>query len=126
MYGTDAPWSVVVIAIDAAGTAAVYGLNECVAASMYWNVKGGAPSPCAFVGTGKPAIVLQIHGCTWAPAKTGPPLGWFVTVRCTVGPLRIVAIRSLAPLARPVTTPSYAPPGRTANAEVTSLPSTVT
>src|SRR5690348_5011463 len=24
--------------------------------------------------------VAQIHGCTWGPANTGPPIGWLVTV----------------------------------------------
>ena len=108
MYGTVAPWSVVVDRDRRRRHgAAVVRLERvrrrrpCTGTCTI-----GAPSHCAFVGTGKPATVLQIHGCTCAPAKTGPPLGWFVTVRWTVGPLRIVAIRSFAPFARPVTTPS--------------------
>ena len=49
------------------------------------------PSHLASVGAGNPLTGRQSHGCTCGPANTGPPFGWLVTVRWTVGPFRIVA-----------------------------------
>jgi hypothetical protein len=102
------PWSVVVDAISLAGggDAGSYALNVREAASMYANVNADVALHWASNGMGKPVTVRQTHGWTCGPAKTGPPIGWFVIVRWTVGPCPIVAITSLAPTARPVMTPS--------------------
>jgi hypothetical protein len=61
-------------------------VNVCVVVFMYTNANAGSALHWASRGAGKPATVRQTHGWTWGPAKMGPPLGWFVIVKCTVGP----------------------------------------
>ena len=68
---------------------------------------------------------MQTHGWICGPEKTGPPLGWLaIVMRAVSAPS--VATSSLAPTSSPVTRPSKRPLGRTANAPVTSRPSSVT
>ena len=77
--------------------------------------------PAATTGTG----VAQIHGPVCAPSSTGPPFGWFVmTSRAPANELSVnVALMVLAPLARPVTSPTMRPLDSVVNEEVMSVPS---
>ena len=77
----------------------------------------------------------QIHGCSCAPEKIGPPREWLVMVsradvlpggRFDVGAGSTTACTSFGPSASPVSRPEKRPSGRTANALVTSWPLSVT
>src|SRR5215216_2050885 len=85
---------------------------------------------------GVTAGCAQIHGCSCSPEKTGPLAGWLVIVRraddlpagfadcgfCVA----VRATSSLSPSASLSTIPLNVPSARSANAAVTSRPSTVT
>ena len=88
---------------------------------------------------GLDAFGLQTYGVTCGPAKTGPPIGWLRIVICR--PITISfsclllpwcrlgagrATSTFLPTLRPVTSPSYWPFSRTANAFVMSFPFRVT
>src|SRR6266850_2829587 len=80
---------------------------------------------CASCGGPKPlASVSQIHGWTWKPANTGPPMGWLVTVIVAAEAPFALAESTLAPGASPATRPMKRPLARTANDEVTFRPPT--
>src|SRR6266508_5589663 len=135
MYGTRRPVSVVVVATSVAGAAGLYGRKPGLAGSLdrYTNRYTIGVSHWASVGgpSGMPGrpCVRHTHGCTWGPAKTGPPIGWLVIVTCaptTAAPWRSVARTTFGPTTRPVTTPSSEPSGCRENAAVSSRPPTVT
>src|SRR3954451_19123481 len=48
---------------------------------------------------------LHVHGLICGPAKTGPPIGWFVTHSRAARPLRTRAVSVLLPTRRPLTSP---------------------
>src|SRR6267143_498539 len=81
--------------------------------------------PGTITVTGVATTCAQIHGCSCAPEKTGPPREWFVMVsraevfpggRLVVGAGIMTAWTSFGPSTRPVTRPSTRPSGRTAKA----------
>ena len=52
------------------------------------------------------APAWQVHGWICGPAKTGPPIGWFVTYRRAALPPRMRAVSATRPTRRPRTRPS--------------------
>src|SRR6266540_164908 len=135
MYGTSRPVSVVVVATSVAGAAGSYGRKPDFAGSLdrYTNRYTIGVLHCASVGgpsgiPGRP-WVRHTHGCTWGPAKTGPPIGWLVIVTCAptvAAPWVSVAVTTFGPTTSPVTTPSSEPSNCGEKAAVTSRPPTLT
>jgi hypothetical protein len=119
--GTVTPRSVVVVATSPGGLAGSYDWNCPVAEDLYMYVYFVGALHCASRGGPNPAATVpHTHGCTCAPANTGPPTGWFVIVIRVLDPSGRRALSTFGPAARPVTSPSKRPSGRRANAEVTS------
>ena len=52
------------------------------------------------------APAWQVHGWICGPAKTGPPIGWFVTYSRAAPPPRMRAVSGTRPTRRPRTRPS--------------------
>src|ERR1043166_5658622 len=78
----------------------------------------------AAVGTG----VAQIQGVVCEPSRIGPPFAWFVTVSCALPKLPSLALAAMvwAPSFKPVTRPTMRPSERFVNAELSSVPLTLT
>lgn len=131
MYGTRCPALVVVQARSAgrvsfAGSGANlpavvrYTWSTRVAIEQSASVGGPSLSPVTVVN----AAVSQMNGCSCGPENTGPVTGWSSRTSRALPVPGAVAVSTLRPARKPVTSPSSARPASTRRRlPVTSVPS---
>src|SRR4051794_12597110 len=124
MNGTVWPVWVFVEATSPGGFLGSYGCSPPSTDDLYWYSKVAGFSHFGFFEP-----LLQTHGLTCGPARTGPPPAWLTIVALAVRRLprtRAVAFTTLRPTRSPLTTPSKRPLARRAKLRVTLRLPTVT